>query len=72
MSRESSLLAGALISAQKLAPLVVRGLIKARVGNLAARRDQFDSAIESARQLHDELVTARTALGWAERKEDVA
>jgi hypothetical protein len=72
LNRDTALLVNALGAANRLVPRIVGHLIKARVGHLAARQAQLDGAVELARQLLDELVTARTALGWDKRDGDAA
>lgn len=69
---EAAILSKALESAYRHAPVILRGVIKARVGHLAARQAQLDGAIEHARTLHDDLVTARAALRWNKREGDAA
>lgn len=72
MNREAAILVRALDAVQLRMPLIARHVIKARVGNLPARREQLDEAINNARALHDELVTARASLGWLKREGDAA
>jgi hypothetical protein len=72
LSKEVAILTGALYAVHTRVPIITRYVIKARVGHLSARQAQLDQAIENARALHDELITARTALGWSKRERSEA
>lgn len=72
MSSEKVPLVQALASVHSRAPVIARHVIKARLGPPSARREHLQAAIDSARALLDELVTARAALGWQEREGDAA
>ena len=73
-SREHQLLSDAFDFVRDRSAMVVGHVIKARAGlalPLNARQRHLDLAIVRTRQILDELVTKRLALGW-DRKDDAA
>lgn len=74
MNRDLQLLTDALAFIRERSAIITGHVIKARSQSAIPtemRRRHLDAAISNARQIVDQLVTARTALGW-QRKDDAA